>query len=170
MADFAEFAPDAHGCAVPGLVIRPGRPEDADALARVMATHAARASRLLAACPVLLLAVPAGAAGAVGWSGAVRTAIMPGLDDAWLVSGLTVMPEHRRRSVGERLLRAVVEEVAARDPRATLHSVVNARNLASIALHENLGFTAIAEGSRFAGITFDDGRGSGILLGRTPGG
>ena len=102
----------------------------------------------------------------VGWSGATQTPLHPGGPAQWLTAGLTVDPASRRRGIGRRLLQAVIEDVGALHGDA-LHSVVNARNAASIALHDLLGFTVLETGPCFAGIEFDGG--VGVLLMRPKG-
>ncbi|MDO4239043.1 GNAT family N-acetyltransferase [Micrococcus sp.] len=115
--------------------------------------------------PVLVLAETTRPEGleVVGWSGATRTALHSGGPEQWLTAGLTVVPEFRRRGIGHRLLEAVIEAVAGLEGR-TLHSVVNARNAPSLALHTSLGFEFVETGPCFAGIEFDGGL--GVLLAR----
>ncbi|MGO1591881.1 MAG: hypothetical protein ACTHW1_06830 [Ancrocorticia sp.] len=66
-----------------------------------------------------------------------------------------------------------VDETAPGDPvvppaeAAPLYSVINARNRASITLHEKLGFVEAARGHTFAGITFTGG--VGVLMSVTAG-
>ena len=103
---------------------------------------------------------------ALGWSGAIRTPLHPSDPTQWLTAGLTVDPAFRRRGIGHRLLQAVIEAIGALHGD-TLHSVVNARNAPSLALHRSLGFTALETGPRFAGIEF--GGGVGVLLTRPTG-
>ena len=52
-------------------------------------------------------------------------------------------------------------------PGDALHSVVNARNAPSLALHHSLGFTTLETDPCFAGIEFDGG--VGVLLMRPKG-
>ena len=61
---------------------------------------------------------------------------------------------------------AMLEAVGALHGDAP-HSVVNARNAPSLALHHLLGFTALETGPCFAGIEFDGG--VGVLLTRPTG-
>ncbi|WP_370684863.1 GNAT family N-acetyltransferase [Micrococcus luteus] len=119
----------------PALVIiratRGGTPSD----------HAPAAHLLLIQAPVLVvaeIALPVGPE-VVGWSGAIRTPLHPSDPTQWLTAGLTVDPASRRRGIGRRLLQAVIEDVGALHGDA-LHSVVNARNAPSLALHHSLGF------------------------------
>ena len=167
--------PQNHIAPQPNVAIRPARPDDGPALAVVMAArggipsdHAPAAHRLLDRAPVLVVAEAALLQGTevVGWSGATRTPLHPGGPAQWLTAGLTVDPAFRHRGIGHRLLQAVIEAVGALHGD-TLHSVVNARNAPSLALHHSLGFTTLETGPRFAGIEFDGG--VGILLTRPTG-
>lgn len=151
---------------------RPTCAEDAADLAAVMAArggtpadHAPAARRLLDRVPVLLLAERAGSHGprVVGWPGATLAALYPGAQPRWLTAGLTVTPEARRTGVGRRLLHAVIGAVADRGG-GDLHSVVNAGNAPSRALHASLGLEIVETGPRFAGIEFAGG--VGVLLSR----
>lgn len=158
------------------LQIRGASPQDAAALATVMATRggtpsdsAPAAQRLLEHAPVLLVAELTRPDGSrvVGWSGAVVTSLRPQEAGQWLTAGLTVVPEIRRSGVGRRLLQAVVDAVE-KLADGPLHSVVNARNAPSLGLHRSLGFEVVETGPCFAGIEFDGG--VGVLLSyRRPG-
>lgn len=64
------------------------------------------------------------------------------------------------------LLTAVVEQAGRVAPGQTLRSVVNATNRASLALHRTVGFRRVKCVSRYAGITFEGGK--GVLLAREP--
>lgn len=160
---------------LPGVVIRPARLGDGPALAVVMAArggtpsdHARAVHLLLDQASVLVvaeIALPEGLE-VVGWSGATQTPLHPGGPAQWLTAGLTVDPASRRRGIGRRLLQAVIEDVGALHGDA-LHSVVNARDAPSLALHHSLGFTTLETGPRFAGIEFDGG--VGVLLTRPTG-
>ncbi|WP_049162019.1 GNAT family N-acetyltransferase, partial [Micrococcus luteus] len=159
----------------PDVAIRPACPGDGPALAVIMATrggtpsdHAPAAHWLLDQAPVLVVAEVALPEGpeVVGWSGATQTPLHAGGPAQWLTAGLTVEPAFRRRGIGHRLLQAVIEAVGTLHGDA-LHSVVNARNAASIALHDLLGFTVLETGPCFAGIEFDGG--VGVLLTRPTG-
>ena len=99
----------------------------------------------------------------VGWAMLAR---WTGHDDApegWFVSALTVLPERRGCGTGGRLLADVVRRGAG----SPVHSVVNATNVASLAVHRRRGFTEVGRAARYAGIEFDGG--TGVLL-RHPGG
>ena len=158
------------------LKIRGACPQDAAALATVMATRggtpsdsAPAAQRLLEHAPVLLVAELTRPDGPrlVGWSGATVTSLRPQEAGQWLTAGLTVVPETRRSGVGRRLLHAVVDAVE-KLADGPLHSVVNARNAPSLGLHRSLGFEVVETGPCFAGIEFDGG--VGVLLSyRRPG-
>lgn len=90
--------------------------------------------------------------------------IESGRNPEWLVAGLTVVPPQRRRGIAVRLLQDVVDKVQSLAPGEPIFSVVNAQNLASIKLHEGLGFEEVARAATFARIEFT--RGEGVLLRR----
>ncbi|MDN4474212.1 GNAT family N-acetyltransferase [Demequina zhanjiangensis] len=168
MSDFVAYEPGAHGELRGGVVeIRPATQDDAPGLAAVMSSrggtpsdHLKAAQRLIDRLPVLLLAESAG--DAVGWCGAQRSVIEAHGHPEWLVGGLTVIPESRRRGIASRLLQCVLKARADGSPGEPLFSVVNARNPASIDLHLALGFIEVARASTFAGIQFTGGE--GVLL------
>ena len=168
MNDFAVYAPGLRSSSPDDSVeTRSPRPKDADALAANMAVrggsveeHAARARHLIERLSVLLIAVKGGTP--VGWCGIQKFSIFPGGDPEWLIAGLTVVPELRRRGIAARLLGEVLRvtpRVALAEP---IFSVINARNLASIDLHEGLGFVEAGRSATFAGVEFTGGE--GVLL------
>lgn len=179
MTDFAEFRPRprprpcaasesgrAHG---PSVVVRSAAPRDALDLAAVMAArggtvldHLESARQLIRRLPVLLVAEVSGAV--VGWSGAQRAVVHAETPPEWLVAGLTVLPEHRRRGIAAELLDGVVHEVRAAAPAAPVFSIVNAQNRASLALHKAAGFREVERAGILASITFTGG--VGVLLRR----
>jgi phosphinothricin acetyltransferase len=107
---------------------------------------------------VLLVAVdPAGAV--AGWTMLARWQGHADAPGGWYVSGLTVDPARWRTGLGSRLLGSLLAAAPVDGP---VHSVVNAGNGASIALHERHGFREVARGAAFAGITFAGG--TGVLL------
>lgn len=171
MSDFAEYAPSLLSSGDGGtgalVVIRAASAGDVGGLAAVMTSrggvpedHLEGARRLLERLPVLLVAEFE--SNLVGWSGAQMWQVRPDREPEWLISGLTVVPEQRRRGIATRLLRGVLQAVRGLAPEEPVLSIVNAGNLASIDLHTGLGFTEVERGSTFAGVTFDGGE--GVLL------
>lgn len=168
MADFVVFEPEHHGTPNPEVIIRSAADSDNTGIANVMATrggrhrdHLADAQRMVDRCPLLTVAtLPSGEI--VGWSGASQHPLTDGGRHEWLVAGLTIIPDHRRTGIGQRLLTQVITELARTTSDSALYSVVNAANLASLALHRALGFREVDRGPTFAGITFSGG--SGVLL------
>lgn len=172
MTDFVGFRPDEHGDPLDDMLIRRAAVDDVDDLATVMASrggtvsdHAGSAARLIATAPVVLLSQRTHEeASIIGWSGAVRIPLRPGGAPEWMIAGLTVLPSWRRRGIGATLLRDVVAAISLQDPGSVVHSIVNARNKASLSLHARTGFEEAARGESFAGVAFDGG--VGVLLSR----
>ncbi|MGW5332363.1 GNAT family N-acetyltransferase [Streptomyces bauhiniae] len=74
------------------------------------------------------------------------------------LGGVVVDPDHRRASVGTALTVARMRWVLG-GPDEQLFYFTNARNRASIALHERLGFREITRDFRYPGVRFDGGVG-----------
>ncbi|PFG18861.1 GNAT family N-acetyltransferase [Serinibacter salmoneus] len=114
---------------------------------------------------ILLVAVltDLGAAGegVIGWASA-RFREPEDAPNGWYVGGLAVLPDVRRRGVA-RLLLATLDEHRPGNA-GLLRSIVNARNLASLALHRSCGFREIERGPVFLGVEFTGGE--GVLLER----
>ena len=168
MARFAEYDPRTAGHNDETVTVRPAVPGDAAAIVAVDATreprpasHLARVAGQLARSDAV--AVVAEAGGVVIGSSSVT--IWQGHADApigWYVSGITVVPQWRRRHVAHRMLEA---ELATMDATgATTWSVVNATNRASLDLHAQHGFHEVARSATFAGLVFTGG--CGIMLRR----
>lgn len=168
MSDFVDYQPGRRLPRPAATVeIRSALPQDADALATVMSArggvvedHAGQAARLIERLDVLLIAETRSAA--VGWCGIQRFAIRPDAEPEWLIAGLTVIPEARRRGVAARLLHEVLRLTGEAAPGESIFSVINARNPASIDLHEGLGFVEVERAASLAGIEFTGGE--GVLL------
>ena len=168
MTDFVDYEPHAHSTrSEVDVQIRPAMAADADGLAAVLAVrggaieeHIDRAARLIEQLDVLLVADRHGELG--GWCGIQRHSIRPDAEPEWLIAGLTVRPEWRRRGIAARLLREVLEATNGSAPDEPIFSVINATNRASIDLHEHLGFMEIGRAATFAGIEFTGG--VGVLL------
>lgn len=143
--------------------VRAATASEIQALARIAASrggsidsHAAGFSDALAEPGVIvLIALVAGTP--AGWSGA-REIDPEGDPGTWMTTGLTVVPEWRRRGIASRLLDAVSTRVAAAGGER-LVSVANARNRASLDLHLGRGFTEVARAASFLAIEFDGGEG-----------
>ncbi len=170
MTDFVVYEPHAQS---PGPVvdieIRSATLSDIEALAGVMAArggsvedHVDLARRLIEQLDVLLVAVRGRVI--VGWCGIQRSSIHAGHAPEWLIAGLTVVPGARRQGIGARLLGEVLSATSQAAPAEPSFSVINAGNLASIDLHEQLGFIEIVRAASFAGIEFTGGE--GVLLRR----
>ena len=165
MSDFVDYEPDAYAARSDESVeIRPAESGDVGGLAAVMAVRGGaveeyhdRALRLIERLDVALIAVKDGVP--VGWCGIQKLSIHPDAEPEWLIAGLTVVPELRRRGIAARLLRGVLDATAGSAPNEPIFSVINARNLASIDLHQQLGFTEVGRAATFAGIDFTGGVG-----------
>lgn len=78
----------------------------------------------------------------------------------WYLAGLVVTPDLRRRGIGRELTSARLEALRSRTPR--VYCFINARNHASIALHQGAGFTELTREFAIPRVSFDGGE--GILL------
>jgi aminoglycoside 6'-N-acetyltransferase I len=82
--------------------------------------------------------------------------------EGWYLGGVVVAKSHRRRGIGRELTKRRLDWLA--DQRATTAwYVVNAENLASIALHEHFGFNEVTRDFVQPGVSFS-GNGIGILF------
>ncbi|WP_245544738.1 GNAT family N-acetyltransferase [Mobilicoccus pelagius] len=76
----------------------------------------------------------------------------------WYLTGVVVDPPFRRRGVGERLTRTRLDELRRRGV-PDVRYFANARNLASLRLHERLGFREVTRDFSVPGVTFTGGVG-----------
>ncbi|MBM9510091.1 GNAT family N-acetyltransferase [Streptomyces sp. KK5PA1] len=77
--------------------------------------------------------------------------------DGFYLSGLVVAPGHRHQGVGTALVRARLAWVARRAPYAWYFA--NARNVASLRLHAELGFVEVTRDFSYPGVEFSGGVG-----------
>lgn len=77
--------------------------------------------------------------------------------EGWYLAGLVVTPDLRRRGIGGKLTLARMELLRLRTSR--VYCFANARNQASIALHEAAGFTELTRDFAIPGVSFDGGEG-----------
>ncbi|BCW50331.1 N-acetyltransferase [Arthrobacter sp. StoSoilB13] len=82
----------------------------------------------------------------------------------YYLGGITVAPDFRRQGVAAALTEKRLEWIWARTDEAWY--VVNARNAASLKLHQRWGFREVARGSGFHAVTFDGGEGLLLKAGR----
>ena len=75
----------------------------------------------------------------------------------WYLTGLVVAPEHRRRGIGEALTIERIRLLAERTD--VIRYFANSRNLATIALHDRLGFVEVTRRFTYPGVVFDGGEG-----------
>ena len=164
---FADYQPDVHGAPEPpGLVTRPARPDDREALVALRvergdATPAEATTwfdrlleRVAGGTSHLLVAVLEGRVLAYG---AVDRLDRFGLPTGWYLGGVMVSPGVRRRGIGRRLTRERLLWVA--DRSSEVWYFVNATNRASMDLHAPLGFALVDDDLRVPGLTFVGGRG-----------
>lgn len=159
----------------PAADVQIRRATDADLAAieqvEALAGRTATASMLLPvlddADRVLLVAEARDARGGapqiVGWGKTHHYATPDGPAPAGhYLGGVTVAPAWRRRGVASRLVAARLAWIRGLPGAQDACYVVNARNAASLALHEPFGFVEVARGPRFHGVEFDGGE--GVLL------
>jgi ribosomal protein S18 acetylase RimI-like enzyme len=75
----------------------------------------------------------------------------------WYLTGVTVLPGHRRTGLGHDLTAARIDWMAERTDVAWYFA--NARNAASIDLHARLGFVEVSRCASIHGIAFAGGEG-----------
>ncbi len=168
LAPFAPFEPSRHGAVDRSVVVRAARDDDTGAILAVAATRGrqpadGRLEAWLADPSRFVVVAERGAGDVVGWA-MVGPWPGEGAQEGPHVSALTVHPEHRRCGVGDRMLGALEDWSWRRSDR--LWSVVNARNDASIALHQRHGFVAVRRIAHYAGMPFEGGWGMLLRAGR----
>ncbi|MCL1840334.1 MAG: GNAT family N-acetyltransferase [Propionibacteriaceae bacterium] len=169
---FTAYEPERHGVPDDAITARRAQLRDADEIAHVMSArdgfhhtdHLTRATHLFDRLPVVVVAQAH--AMIIGWSGAQIIAGRHPGPDGWYVAGLEVSPAWHRHGTALKLLAAVADGVARLDPGATLFSICNATNQASLDLHLRAGFRQLERGPQFVGVTFEGGR--GVLLAHPP--
>jgi ribosomal protein S18 acetylase RimI-like enzyme len=167
MGLFADYEPERHGGPTPdGLVIRPAAAADVDALAvlrvergdATLDTARSVFQRLLRrvaedkAC--LLAAVLDGEVVAYGTVEHLTPGTIP---SGWYLGGVVVASARRRQGIGSRLTRDRLAWIARRATRA--YYFANARNRATVGLHEPHGFVEVERGVEVPGVTFEGGVG-----------
>jgi ribosomal protein S18 acetylase RimI-like enzyme len=147
---------------VPALVaLATGEGQQAAAMRRRFAADLAGAHRELLVAPVPDGGGPHGRA-LVGYGRIARFDPPPGAPAivapaGWYLGGLLVAGAHRRRGIGAALTRARLDWIFARSDEAWFFA--NARNLASLALHERLGFIEVTRDFVYPGVGFEGGVG-----------
>lgn len=171
MSLFAEYAPG--GAALPrvaGLSIRLATAGDLDAVAALaaarnggsVAERRARLSRELRRTKRQRLFVAEATDGVIGYAFAKHFRPPPDAPpncapDGWYLLGVVVDPAWRRRGVGTALTQARLDFIAHRASQA--YYVANARNRASIDLHECFGFTELSRDFVLPRVVFEGGQG-----------
>jgi glyoxylase-like metal-dependent hydrolase (beta-lactamase superfamily II) len=87
---------------------------------------------------------------------------MPPAPAGWYLVGVLVRPRWRRLGVGTELTRARL--AWAWDWTDEVWYFANARNQASIDLHQEFGFVEVTRNFAIPGVHFDEGHGTGVLL------
>lgn len=170
MTRFADYRPQVTGAVDRSVLVRDAGPADAPAIVGVDASREPQAPEALSRVEARLARRDAftvlAEAGdlAVGTSSLTVWPVHADAPGGWYVTGITVLPEWRRRRVADRMLARLLERLD-RTP-ADVWSVVNALNRASLDLHARHGFAEVRRAPRLAGIEFAGGR--GVLLHRKP--
>lgn len=149
----------------PGVHVRPATQDDLDAVAGIERRARRGTDReqlvLALADPERVVVVATVGDEVVGWAKTHWWSYADGpAPVGHYLGGVTVDPASRRRGVGSALTRARTDWVAER--AGFVCCVVNATNVASLALHEDLGFREVARAASFHTIRFTGG--SGVLL------
>ncbi|MFC5678987.1 GNAT family N-acetyltransferase [Aeromicrobium endophyticum] len=155
-----------------GVVIRPATREDVDGLLAFDMTvvvrtrddwddvidKASRGERLL------LVAEVEGDIAAFGQAHHLDADAVDHAPAGWFLTGVTVLPPHRRQGLGASLTTARLDWIAQRSDTAWYFATAD--NVASIRLHSGLGFDEVSRASSIHGVTFAGGE--GILFRRSP--
>jgi len=159
---------------LPGeLSVRPATPEDADAVGRissereegVASEHSQGFLRELGSTMAqgssMVFVAEAGGEvvgfGRVRYFGEELEAAVGDAPAGWYLTGVVVDPRCRRCGVGGLLTSRRLEWISERSGCA--YYFANSRNRVSIALHERFGFTEVARGPEFCGVSFTGGEG-----------
>jgi len=163
---FAPYSPDARGVVDDRIVVRQAEPHDVAGIVAVAQTRGPQvegyADRVAGWVddPARRVLVADRDGAVVGWAMAASWIGHTDAPEGYYVSALTVVPSFRRRGVAGRMLADLVDWTWR--SAAQIWSVVNARNVASIVVHERHGFREVERGPTYAGITFEGGE--GVLL------
>ncbi|MDQ0276220.1 ribosomal protein S18 acetylase RimI-like enzyme [Arthrobacter silviterrae] len=160
---FAEFAPEAGGVAPLRVTVRPASDADIPGILNInnQAGRPANTADSLAFAisdPGRLVVVATMAGEMSGWAKTHHWGYPDGEAPAGhYLGGVTVLPEVRRRGVAAALTDARLDWIWQRSETAWY--VVNADNLASIALHRRWGFAEAARAPSFHTAQFSGGVG-----------
>jgi ribosomal protein S18 acetylase RimI-like enzyme len=125
--------------------------------------HRGRVATWCTSEAITLVAREASASRVLGFGRAAVLDAGPCATSGWYLNGLVVAPEARRRGVGERLTLARIWLLAARGV-GEVRCAINARNRASIALYERLGFALDRRVTELPGVTFEGGNGLVLVV------
>jgi ribosomal-protein-alanine N-acetyltransferase len=127
----------------PGFLLRPARPEDAEAIAKLDSLSFAQpwltpetARTLVAQAPVFRVLEETSAGHAIGFLG-----LRIEMSDLGYVSDLALHPDYRRRGLGEAMLRWALAWFRSKGLKSAALQV-NTDNAPAIALYRKLGFAA----------------------------
>ena len=149
----------------PTAVVRPARPTDVDGLlafdmtvvVRTRDDWAAAIDKALRGERVLLVAEVEGVIAAFGQAHHLDVHAVDRAPTGWFLTGVTVLPRHRRSGLAHRLTTARIDWIAERSDAAWYFA--NGRNTASIRLHEPLGFAEVSRAPSIHGVAFEGGEG-----------
>jgi ribosomal protein S18 acetylase RimI-like enzyme len=85
-----------------------------------------------------------------------------GAPAGWYLAGIVVDPRWRRRGIAAALTKARLDWAWQHTDEVWYFA--NARNRATLDLHEGFGFVEVTRDFAIPGVTFDNGQGSGILF------
>ena len=168
-------SPGARGQrSLPGeLSVRPATPDDAEAIGRISAEREGgvvsehsqgfiRELRDTVARGSSMVLVAEAGGEVIGFGRARHFDKESGSSEGkapvgWYLTGVVVDPRFRRCGVGDRLTAERLKWISERSGSA--YYFANSGNRVSIALHERFGFTEVARGPEFCGVTFTGGEG-----------
>ncbi|MET0822646.1 MAG: GNAT family N-acetyltransferase [Aeromicrobium sp.] len=148
-----------------GVVIRPATRDDVDGLLAFDMTVVVRTrddwtgliDKALRGERLLLVAEVAGEIAAFGQAHHLDEHAVDHAPAGWFLTGVTVLPHHRRQGLGASLTTARLDWIAQRSDSAWYFAAAD--NVASIRLHTELGFVEVSRAPSIHGVSFAGGEG-----------
>jgi phosphinothricin acetyltransferase len=164
--NYASYDPDGRRAGAPlDAVLRPATYEDVDELTSIELTVVVRTAddwtraidKMVSGERLLLVAEIDGRIGAFAQAHHLAEHPVDHAPAGYYLTGVTVLPVHRRAGLAHAFTTARLEWIAERADEAWYFAA--AENSASIRLHEQLGFTEVSRAPSIHGVAFEGGEG-----------